>query len=116
MANEELKAHFKDIKKSGDKMLDASTKWALAADTLWWAPLPSDALGRAGSEVGLISQYTQLCREVNTELREGSQTLGMAAAALWSVSKAYENAEHQARDKVLRVRGFDPATVPKGYW
>jgi hypothetical protein len=113
---DEVSVRFKAVKKSGDDVLDASTDWALAADTVWWAPLPAGALGKAGDDAGLIADYTQLCKDVNAELRGGSRTLGMTAAALWKVSNAYKNAEDRARDKVLSIRGFDPDGVPKDYW
>lgn len=116
MSGQEMQAKFGAIKKSGDKLRDASADWALAADTVWWAPLPDNALGRAGRDSGLIADYAELCRDVNAELREGSRTLGLAAAGLWKVSRAYKDAEEEVRNQVLRTRGFDTKKVPKNYW
>lgn len=116
MASEEVEAHFKAIKKSGDKILDASADWGNGADDVWWAKLPDDALGRAGSTSGIIADYAKICTDVNAELREGSRTLGMAAAALWKVAKAYEDADEEARKQVLKARGFDTTRLPKTYW
>src|SRR4051812_34795064 len=113
-----VEAHFKPIKKSGDKILEAAAEWGHGADDVWWAKLPDDALGRAGgpSGAGLTADYAGICEDVNGELREGGRTLGKAAAAMWKVAKAYKNADAEARKQVLEARGFDPNKVPKGYW
>ncbi|HEU5156795.1 MAG TPA: hypothetical protein VFU43_07340 [Streptosporangiaceae bacterium] len=116
MAGDEVIANFEAIKKSGDKVLDASIDWGHAGDDVWWAKLPDNALGRAGSDSGLIADYANLCDDVNAELREGSRTLGMAAAALWKVAKTYRDTEEEVRKRVLEDRGFDPHRVPKSYW